>query len=115
MRRGYGLIRDWRPTSVAFRDRAGREVDLHPVDVTADGGGDQVLQDGSAWHYSAPVEGLIAGHAVRCAPPADQLSMHFGYDPRPVDFADVRRIAERVDLPVPSPFGTAMDDRRRTP
>lgn len=107
---GYEVIRDWRPTSIAFRDQAGREVDLHPVDITADGGGDQVLNEGATWHYSAPVEGVIAGRTVRCAPPRDQLLMHLGYDPRPVDFADVRRIAERFDLPVPSPFRTAIDD-----
>jgi len=35
---GYDVIRDWLPTSIAFRDRSGREVDLHPVDPTPDGG-----------------------------------------------------------------------------
>ena len=108
---GYEVIRDWRPTSIAFRDKSGREVDLHPVDVTVDGGGEQVLQDGATWHYSAPVDGVLAGHAVRCAPPRDQLLMHLGYDPRPVDFADVRRIAERFGLPVPPQFQTATGDR----
>lgn len=109
---GYEVIRDWLPTSIAFRDPSGREVDLHPVDLTADGGGDQVLQDGSTWHYSAPVEGTIAGHSIACASPRDQLLMHLGYDPRPVDFADVRRIAERFGLPVPPPFSNATDDER---
>jgi lincosamide nucleotidyltransferase A/C/D/E len=108
---GYEVIRDWRPTSIAFRDQTGREVDLHPVDATVDGGGDQVLEDGSTWHYSAPVEGAIVGHAVRCAPPEDQLLMHLGYDPRPVDFADIRRIAARFNLPLPRPFGNATDVR----
>jgi hypothetical protein len=42
---GYDVIRDWLPTSIAFRDRSGREVDLHPLDPTPDGGGDQVLPD----------------------------------------------------------------------
>jgi lincosamide nucleotidyltransferase A/C/D/E len=108
---GYGAIRDWLPTSIAFRDQACREVDLHPVDLTADGGGRQVLQDGSTWHYSAPVEGAIAGRTVRCASPRDQLMMHLGYNPRPVDFVDVRRIGDRFDLPLPPPFDTAIDDQ----
>lgn len=106
---GYEVIRDWLPTSIAFRDRAGREVDLHPVDLTAEGGGDQVLQDGSTWHYSAPVEGVIGGRSVLCAPPRDQLLMHRGYDPRPVDLVDVRRIAERFALRAPPPFDESRD------
>lgn len=105
--RGYSVIRDWLPTSIAFRDAAGLEVDLHPVDLTADGGGDQVLRDGSRWHYSAPVEGSVAGHPVRCASASDQLAMHRGYDPRPVDVADVRRLAARFDLPRPPGFDSA--------
>lgn len=108
----FEVLRDWLPTSIAFRDPSGREVDLHPVELTADGGGDQVLQDGSTWHYSAPVEGFVAGRSVRCASPRDQLLMHLGYDPRPVDFADVRRIAERFELPAPPPFNTVNDQHR---
>lgn len=102
--RGYRAIRDWRPTSLALRDPAGREVDLHPVDLTEDGGGDQALPDGSTWHYSAPVEGTIAGRTLPCASPEDQLLMHLGYEPRPVDFVDVRRIVDRFNVPVPPPF-----------
>lgn len=33
-----------------------------------------------------------------------QLLMHQGYEPRPIDFADVRRIAERFGLHLPAPF-----------
>jgi lincosamide nucleotidyltransferase A/C/D/E len=93
--RGYRVIRDWLPTALALRDSLGREVDLHPVDPTADGGGDQVLRDGSTWHYAAPVAGTILGHVVRCAPPDDQVLMHQGYELRPVDVADLHRLATR--------------------
>lgn len=81
-----------------------RQVDLHPVDLTADGGGDQVLQDGAAWHYAPPVEGSINDRTIRCASASDQLLLHQGYEPRPVDRLDVRRIAERFNLPVPAAF-----------
>lgn len=99
--RGYTVIRDWLPTTLAFRDASGREVDLHPVDPTADGGGHQVLPDGDRWHYAPPVDGSIGGRLVRCASVHDQLLMHQGYDPRPVDVTDVRRLAERFDLSIP--------------
>lgn len=101
---GYEVIRDWLPTSIALRDDVGREVDLHPVDLTEDGGGDQVLEGGSTWHYSAPVVGVVAGRPVRCASAEDQLATHLGYDPRPVDVVDVRHLAARFDLPLPPGF-----------
>lgn len=102
--RGFAVIRDWLPTTIAWRDSAGLEVDLHPVDATPDGGGDQVLQDGSTWHYGSPVVGRIDGCAVRCAPPEEQIAMHQGYEPRPVDIEDVRRLAARFGLPLPDVF-----------
>lgn len=102
---GYEVIRDWLPTSIAFRSPSGREVDLHPVDPTPDGGGDQVLPgDEGAWHYSPPVDGSIQGRSLPCASAQDQVLMHTGYPPRAVDFEDVRRIAERFDVELPEPF-----------
>lgn len=102
--RGHDVIRDWRPTSVAFRDAHGREVDLHPVDLTADGGGDQQLAGGHSWHYSPPVTGSIAGEPVPCAPVEDQLAMHLGYDLRPVDVDDLQHLAEKYGLTLPGPL-----------
>jgi len=71
---GLGVFRDWLPNAIALRDAAGRELDLHPVDLTSDGGGDQILLDGeSTWHYSAPVGRVIGGRAVSCCPAEDKL------------------------------------------
>ena len=104
---GFRVIRDWLPTSLAFRDSSGREVDLHPVDPTPDGGGDQVLPgDEGPWHYAPPVEGSIQGHTLPCASAQDQVLMHTGYPPREVDFADVRRIAQRFAVTLPEPFAS---------
>jgi lincosamide nucleotidyltransferase A/C/D/E len=107
--RGYSAVRNWLPTAIAFRDSSGREVDLHPVDSTADGGGDQVLEDGSIWHYAAPVQGSIEGRPIRCSSAEDQLLMHQGYEPRPVDHADMRRIIDRFGLPAPPPFDGTVE------
>lgn len=109
--RGYEVIRDWLPATIAFRDGEGREVDLHPVDPTPDGGGDQVLLDGSTWHYAPPVTGTVAGKEIRCASAEDQLLMHQGYEPRPVDVEDVRRIAERFGLPLPEAYDARPGSR----
>ena len=107
--RGYQVLRDWLPTSLAYRHPSAREVDLHPVDPTSDGGGDQVLPDGTTWHYAAPVTGTIAGRPTSCAPAEDQVQMHLGYDPRPVDREDMARLARRFDLTLPSSPGRQED------
>jgi lincosamide nucleotidyltransferase A/C/D/E len=102
--RAFAISRDWLPTSLAFRDPDGLEVDLHPVDATPDGGGNQVLQDGTVWHYAPPVEGTICGKRARCASAEDQLLMHQGYEPRAVDVVDVRRICARFGIQPPPSF-----------
>jgi hypothetical protein len=92
---------------LAARDGQGREVDLHPVDLTSEGGGDQMLPDGATWHYAPPVEGSISGRSILCASAEDQLLMHQDYEPRPIDHLDVRNIAVRFRLQVPHPFDAA--------
>lgn len=102
--RGYDVIRDWLPTTLALRNQHGLEVDLHLVEATADGGGDQILQDGSTWHYGPPVDGCIDGRSIECAPAGEQIAMHQGYEPRQVDIEDVRRLAMQFGLELPETF-----------
>ena len=52
---GFEVVRDWLPTAIAFEHPDGRAIDLHPVELTADGGGDQIQLDGAArFHYTSP-------------------------------------------------------------
>ena len=99
---GFVVLRDWLPTSIAYRDDAGREVDLHPINPTADGGGDQLLEDAPTWHYLPPVTGTLAGRVVQCCSAEEQLRMHQGYPPRELDIADVEHLADRFGLDVPA-------------
>lgn len=101
---GFAVLRDWLPTSVAMGDGEGREVDFHPVDATADGGGDQLLPDGSRYHYSAPGVGMVDGRPVPCAPVEGQVEMHLGYEPRDTDHADMRALAAALDVELPPPY-----------
>ena len=103
---GFTVLRDWLPNAIAFTDPGDRQVDLHPVDPTPDGGGDQIQLDGSSrWHYSPPVRGVIGGKAVLCCPVRDQVLCHLGYPPRATDFDDMRRLAQRFFLALPEPYG----------
>jgi lincosamide nucleotidyltransferase A/C/D/E len=49
---GYAVLRDELPAAIALRHEGGREVDLHPVALTPDGGGDQQQPGGAPpWRY----------------------------------------------------------------
>jgi len=102
---GFTVIRDWLPNAIAFRDLTGAEVDLHPVDITDDDGGDQIqLVRKTRWHYSPPVHGAIGGTRVLCCSLGDQLLCHQGYEPRDHDRADVGLLAARFGVPLPEPY-----------
>ncbi len=81
-------------------------VDLHPVRPTPDGGGDQVLPDGSLWHYGPPATGTIAGRPVTCLALETQVRAHLGFDPRPEHRADMARLADRFGIDLPAPYDT---------
>ena len=40
---GFAVTKDWLPTAIAFRHSDGREIDLHPIEPTPDGGGPPLL------------------------------------------------------------------------
>ncbi|MPY92992.1 MAG: amino acid transporter [Acidimicrobiia bacterium] len=102
---GFEVIRDWLPAALAFRRHDGREVDLHPVELTEDGGGDQVQLDGvERWHYAAPVRGVVAGQAVLCCSLETQLRAHVGYEPDADDIADMKALAQRFGCELPPPY-----------
>lgn len=104
---GFRVLRDLLPTAIAYVHPDGREVDLHPVALTPDGGGDQDLagdRDLTAsppFHYGPPARGVIAGAAVRCVDGETQLRAHCGYVPSAKDHTDVAALVDHlaVDLP----------------
>jgi lincosamide nucleotidyltransferase A/C/D/E len=99
---GFTVLRNWLPTALAMRHADGREVDLHPITPTEDGGGEQRLfPPEPPFHYDAPTTGVINGTQVTCVDAATQLRAHVGYHPQPQDHADVVALATRFRLPLP--------------
>jgi lincosamide nucleotidyltransferase A/C/D/E len=98
------VLRDWLPTALAVADGSGREIDLHPVRPTPDGGGDQQLPEGAAFHYPPPVVGLIGGREVRCVDAETQVLCHLGYEPTDKDRDDMRRLREHFPIELPDPY-----------
>jgi lincosamide nucleotidyltransferase A/C/D/E len=101
---GFDVERDWLPTALAVRHDDGRAVDVHPIELTPDGGGEQVQPDGSRWHYESPVTGLIGGRGVQCCSLSTQIQSHLGYEPDCDDVADLRALAEHFGVLLPAPY-----------
>jgi len=102
---GFMVERDWLPTALAFRHRDGRSIDLHPVEPTADGGGDQIQLDGTTrWRYPAPATGSIGGFPVRCCTVECQVASHLGYAPDDHDRSDMAELARHFQIELPAPY-----------
>jgi lincosamide nucleotidyltransferase A/C/D/E len=92
------VLRDWLPNALALADETGRSVDLHPVAVSPDGGGDQATLGGRSFHYPEPVMGAIGGRSVRCVDAVTQLLCHSGYELTDKDRQDVTRLRRHFGL-----------------
>jgi lincosamide nucleotidyltransferase A/C/D/E len=102
---GFEVVRDWLPTAIAFRHPDGRAIDLHPVELTPDGGGDQVQLDGERrFHYAAPVSGRIGSRSVACCTVETQIASHLGYHPSEDDLADMEALAVKFGRELPPPY-----------
>jgi lincosamide nucleotidyltransferase A/C/D/E len=99
---GFEIWRDWLPTALSLRHADGREVDLHPIEPTADGGGDQIQLDGvKRWHYEPPVKGTVGGIEVPCCPVTTQVRAHLGYEPGSTDYADMHLLRDHLGAELP--------------
>ena len=102
---GFSVAEDHLPTRLVLRSDLGEQVDLHPVTFDAAGDGWQAgaAPDGRDARYPADqfTTGTVDGRRVPCLGPEVQLAHHSGYEPRPHDVADVRRLAARYGLPLP--------------
>jgi lincosamide nucleotidyltransferase A/C/D/E len=104
-RAGYDqVLRDLRPTAIAVSDGVGREIDLHLVTPTVDGGGDQAQPGGGRFHYPAPTTGTIGGRPVQCVDAETQVRAHLGYPPTQKDHRDMRALHERLGVRLPAPY-----------
>ena len=102
---GFLVQRDWLPTALAFRHPDGMDIDLHPVELTADGGGDQIQLDGiTRWHYPSPTTGSIDGLPVRCCTVGCQVASHLGYEPDDQDRSDMAELARHFQIELPAPY-----------
>ena len=102
---GFAVAEDLRPTRVVVRDRAGRQVDLHPVHLGDDGDFWQVgaNPDGTDARYPAGelTSGWVGGRQVRCIGAALQVRHHSGYEPRSRDRHDLDLLQRQFGVSLP--------------
>ncbi len=104
---GFRLGEDQRPTRFVLTATADRRVDFHTVTSDAEGGGTQALPGGGAYRYSPQGlsgRGVIAGCAVRCLSPEEQVRCHTGYEPDEQDQKDIRALPVRFAIALPPPY-----------
>lgn len=87
---GFRETLDWRPGRFVMSDGA-RELDLHPVDMLADGSAVQRTHDGRRFDYPAGslTTGTIDGRSVPCISAELQWTFHQGYEPADHDRHDL--------------------------
>ena len=96
--------REW-PSSVVLVDAPGRRFDAHPLTFDENGDGWQAKSGGGAYRWPGDeldAHGRIGGREVRCVTPELQVRWHGHEDFDDVDWADMRALAQRFDLPSPS-------------
>lgn len=105
---GYEQVAGDAPKSFVLVDRAGRQVDVHPVVFDdARGGGVQRMEDGREWVYPAAGfsgRGWVAGRPVRCLSPEVQVLVHAGYELTEKDFRELRLLNARFGVEVPAKY-----------
>jgi lincosamide nucleotidyltransferase A/C/D/E len=104
---GYELIEDERPTRFVARAPGDRRIDFHTVTFDAEGGGIQVLQDGTSWRY--PPEGFagrgrVGSREVACLSAEVQVLCHLGYEPDETDRRDLEQLRARFGIDLPEPY-----------
>jgi lincosamide nucleotidyltransferase A/C/D/E len=110
-RLGYAHVAGHAPSSLVLVDKAGRQVDVHPVVLDDEGGGVYRMEDGGDWTY--PAEGFsgrgrVGGASVRCLSPTVQVLVHSGYELVAKDYVELRLLHERFGVELPQEVREAL-------
>lgn len=95
---------DTRAWNFVMADVNGRKIDIHVVVLDNDGNGIYgPKQNGQSYPAAAlQAQGVIAGVPVRCTSPEFQMTSHSGFALRDSDDHDVRLLAQKFGLELPT-------------
>jgi lincosamide nucleotidyltransferase A/C/D/E len=100
-RRGFAVLpAEW---NFMLGDRTGRLIDFHVVVLDDAGRGVFGPPRNAEWGAADALsgEGTVGGRSVRCLTPHALVAFHAGYELDADDWADVRALCERFDIPIP--------------
>jgi lincosamide nucleotidyltransferase A/C/D/E len=95
------------PESIELVDCAGRQVDVHPVELAANGDGLYRMENGRTWIYPArgfTGAGHILGRRVPALTPEIQVLCHTGYPPHLGSYDDVHALSRAFGVDVPAEY-----------
>lgn len=97
---------DTSPWNFVLGDDEGRLVDIHVIEFDPQGRGIYGPPENGVFYPASALtgRGSIGGHPVRCISAEDMVRFHTGYAPRETDIADVQRLCDRFDVPLPEGF-----------
>jgi lincosamide nucleotidyltransferase A/C/D/E len=98
---GFAETLDLRPVRFVLADRAGREIDLHPLVFTSDGSATQASPDPARpFRYPAScfVTGVVLGQTVPCLSAEQQVYFHQGYEPAAHDRHDMAQLRKKFGI-----------------
>ncbi|MFF8594565.1 nucleotidyltransferase domain-containing protein [Streptomyces sp. NPDC015220] len=98
---GFVQTLDWRPVRFVLTDPRGREIDLHPLVLAADGSAVQASPDPEhpfVYPASCFTTGTILGSTVPCLSPEQQVHFHQGYEPADHDRHDMARLRQAFGI-----------------
>ncbi len=92
--------------NVLLEDPAGRQIDFHVVVLDEEGRGVFAPPRHRVWYPADALsgEGTLGGRRVRCLTPHALVALHVGYEVDGRDWADVRALCERYDIPIPDDY-----------
>jgi lincosamide nucleotidyltransferase A/C/D/E len=94
-----------RPWNYILVDNAGRELDLHIIELDAKGNGRYGSDGGESFTaHALSGRGTIGGRKVQCIAAEDVVRFHAGYDLKEKDFQDVSALCEAFGIALPAEY-----------
>jgi lincosamide nucleotidyltransferase A/C/D/E len=102
---GYRVAQGGPPTNTVLLDRAGRQVDLHPIRFAPNGDGIYRMETGEDWPFPASGfagHGRLGNRRVRCLTPEVEVLTHADYPLDEEDWHDLQALRQRFGVAIPA-------------
>ena len=97
---GYEIVTDWRPCRIELFHPELGYLDIHPLELAADGSARQADLEGGWWTFRPEwfTSAFFADHRIPCISAEAQRLFHTGYELREKDRIDMENLAGMQQL-----------------